>query len=174
MSTPEYGPSGYLPPKAAKRARKIILREQMGWGWPLAAIAAALVVVIAGLLFLRGFTRPPGEPFVPVGAVTAVEPGGAAVMRAGELTVVVLRTGGGVRVFAAQHATTVWCPESQRLESPDSAWRPDGTRTFGSGDSLQPLDSVVFDGLIYVDVATRRTAPPVAPGSEPPVCLHMG
>ena len=174
MSTPEYGPSGYLPPKAAKRARKIILREQMGWGWPLAAVAAALVVVVAGMLFLRGVTRTPAEPFVPLGTVTDVEPGGAAVMTAQDIPFVVVRAGGGVRVFAAQHPATVWCPRSQRLESPDSTWRLDGARTFGSGESLRPVDSVVFDGLLYVDPTTERTPAPVAPSTQPPLCLRMG
>jgi hypothetical protein len=174
VSTPEYGPSGYLPPKAAKRARKIILREQMGWGWPLAAVAAALVVVVAGLLFLRGFTRAPGEPFVAVASLTEVQPGEAAVLTAQEMPALIVRAGGALRAFAAQHATTVWCAGSQRLESPDSAWRIDGTRTFGSGESLRPLHSVVFDGVIYVDFTSELPAPPPQPGNQPPACLRMG
>jgi hypothetical protein len=174
LSTPEYGPSGYLPPKAAKRARKIILREQMGWGWPLAAVAAALVVVIAGVLFLRGFTRAPGEPFVAVGSLTQVQPGEAAVLTAQNMPALIVRTGGTLRAFVAQHAATVWCAESQRLESPDSAWRVDGARTFGPGESLRPLNVVVFDGLIYVDVTSELPAPPPEPGNQPPACLRMG
>jgi hypothetical protein len=174
VSSPEYGPGGYLPPKAAKRARKIILREQMGWGWPLAAVAAALVVVVAGVLFLRGFTRAPAAPFVAVGSVSDVPLGGAAVLTADEMPALVVRAGGTLRAFQAQHATTVWCPESQRLESPDSTWRLDGARTFGAGESLQPLDVEVFAGVIYVDFTTEQTPAAVEPGSRPPSCLRMG
>ena len=174
MSTPEYGPSGYLPPKAAKRARKIILREQMGWQWPLAAGFAALIVVVAGVFFLRGFNRPPAEPFIPLGSITQVPPGEAMVVDGPEDAAVIVRVGGDVRAFEAQHATTIWCAESQRLESPDSVWRLDGTRTYGAGESLRPLGARVFDGVVYVDFSASLPAPAAAPDGGPPRCLAMG
>ena len=174
LSTPEYGPSGYLPPKAAKRARKIILREQMGWQWPLAAGVAALLVVVAGVFFLLGLNRAPAEPFVAVGSITQVPPGDAAVLTADGRSAVVVRAGGGLRAFEAQHDTTVWCPVSQRLESPDSTWQLDGTRTHGIGESLRPLAAQVFDGTVYVDFTSPSTPPAPAPGGGPPQCLAMG
>ncbi|MTV26636.1 hypothetical protein FTX61_14610 [Nitriliruptoraceae bacterium ZYF776] len=33
QQTPEFGPSGYLPERASKRARKIVLRAPLGLQW---------------------------------------------------------------------------------------------------------------------------------------------
>nr|MBA2530088.1 adenosylcobinamide-GDP ribazoletransferase [Euzebyales bacterium] len=66
MKQPDYGPRGYLPERAAKRARKIVLREQMGPAWPLAAVAAALLVGATGLWYLVTAGRPPGPPYTPL------------------------------------------------------------------------------------------------------------
>jgi hypothetical protein len=62
---PEFGPRGYLPERAAKRARKIILREPLSLAWVIGAILAGLALVIAGVLFLQRddpLRAPPTEP----------------------------------------------------------------------------------------------------------------
>ena len=175
MSGPEFGPGGYLPPKAAKRARKIVLREQMGFGWPLAAVAASLLVLIAGGAFLLQMSRPPAYPYVAFAPLTDVPAGGAATLTAPDTgwTAHIVRAGGGVRAFAGEPGDPTWGPESGRLETEDAAWRPDGTlvhRVGSARESLVPLRSVVHDGVIYVDVANLGTPPPPALGDRAPVC----
>ena len=170
MSAPEFGPGGYLPQKAAKRARKIVLREQMGFGWPLAAVGAALIVVIAGGLFLRGFGDPPPPPFVAIAPLDEVPAGGALTVQEGDgAPLLVVRATGTVRVFAAR-GDIIWCADSQRLEVPGASWMADGRRAFGNGPSLQPLESVVFDGEVYVNVTNPLPPPPAAPSDTPPAC----
>ena len=169
-NAPDFGPGGYLPSKAAKRARKIVLREQMGFGWPMAAIAAALLVGVAGVAFLRSSSQPPAAPFQAVGEIAAVEASGAGVLGTGAAKVLVVRAAGPVRVFAAEAATPIWCPETRRLESPDAAWTADGRSVFGSAPSLQPLRSVVFDGVLYVDLTPSLPRPAAGPPGARPAC----
>lgn len=174
---PEFGPGGYLPPKAAKRARKIVLREQMGFGWPMAAVAAALLVAIAGGAFLYSFTRPPAYPFIEMQPLTDVPVGGAAMIEAtaGPVPALVVRAGGTLRTFHAQDGSIRWCAESARLETADGAWLPDGTLVYGDVlRSLVPLRSTVHDGVIYVDFESEIAPPPPALGDEPPVCRGAG
>jgi nitrite reductase/ring-hydroxylating ferredoxin subunit len=95
------GRVAYLPPRAA-RARKLILRSQLGRGWILASALFGLVILAAGVLFLTRDGHP-GPPWVrvaplaalPAGAVTQVQlaPDGQ--------VVVVDRRGGDVRAFLA-------------------------------------------------------------------------
>jgi nitrite reductase/ring-hydroxylating ferredoxin subunit len=100
------GRVAYLPPRAAK-ARKLILRSQLGRGWIVASALFGLVILVAGVLFLTRDGRP-GPPWVrvaplsslPAGAVTEVAgPGG--------LVVVVDRRDGELRAFLAPHGP---CP----------------------------------------------------------------
>ena len=170
MTGPEFGPGGYLPPKASKRARKIVLREQMGQGWPLAAIAAAVLVAGAGLVYVLTANRPPGEPFVPVGALTEVPAGQADTLASEGAEALIVRAGGAVRAFRAEPDGVAWCAESRRLETPAAAWTPDGRVVYGDAESLTPLPTTVFDGEIYIDPTRELESPPPARGSEPPVC----
>lgn len=172
MSGPEFGPGGYLPPRAAKRARKIVLREQMGFGWPLAAVAASVLVLVAGGVFLYLSTRPPSEPFLPVTQLTDVPADGAAIGTTVDppgLVALIVRAGGPLRAFEVDEAPT-WCPQSKRLETADAAWTADGRLVYGDRRSLKPLRSVVHDGIVYVDFTTPVPVLGEAPGSEPPVC----
>ncbi len=150
---PDYGPRGYLPPRAARRARKIVLREPMGLQWALAAVVAGLVVLAAGgLLLLR--TGPPGPPFVAVGEIAQVDPRGVGVLPLDDgRDVLVLRGAGGVTVFAAPAAQVEWCAERSHLiaTTGQAAWEPDGRLVGGAGDSLARLPSQVHDGELYVD-----------------------
>jgi hypothetical protein len=95
------GRVAYLPPRAA-RARKLILRSQLGRGWILASALFGLVILAAGVLFLTRDGHP-GPPWVrvaplaalPAGAVTQAQPAPD-----GQV-VVVDRRGGDVRAFLA-------------------------------------------------------------------------
>ncbi|HUG87123.1 MAG TPA: hypothetical protein VMM13_21320, partial [Euzebya sp.] len=49
---PEFGPGGYLPARAAQRARKIVLREQMGLHWAVAAVVAGLLILAITIPFV--------------------------------------------------------------------------------------------------------------------------
>ena len=172
MAGPEFGPGGYLPPKAAKRARKIVLREQMGWGWPLAAVAASLLVAVAGGIYLLTANRPPRAPFVAVTALDEVDAAGAGTVDApGAPAVLIVRAGGAVRTFRKPATDVVWCGESRRLEAGDAVWTAAGAAVFGARPSLSPLRSVVFDGTVYIDPAPLPR-PAAVPGGEPPACLR--
>lgn len=173
MKAPDFGPGGYLPSKAAKRARKIVLREQMGFGWPMAAVAAALLVGVAGVVFLRWSSQPPAAPFQAVGQISDVETSGSGVLGGGDAEVLVVRAAGPVRVFAAEEAAPQWCPKTRRLESPGAAWTPDGRTAFGTAPSLQPLRSVVFDGVLYVDLTSPLPRPAAGPPGAPPSCAGV-
>jgi hypothetical protein len=94
------GRVAYLPPKAA-RARKLILRSQLGRGWIVAAALFGLVILVAGVLFLTRDGHP-GPPWVRVAPLSSL-PDGAVTEVAGPAgqVVVVDRRGGGLRAFLA-------------------------------------------------------------------------
>ena len=171
MSGPEFGPEGYLPPKASARARKIVLREQMGSGWPLAALAASVLVLVAGGVFLFVSLRAPGDPYMPVRPLTEVPANGAAMGATVEPTMqaFLVRAGGGLKAFHVQDGIR-WCPRSRRIESDDAAWTIDGQLVYGELTSLQPLRTTVHDGVVYVDFSTPLPKPPETTGGKPPVC----
>lgn len=170
---PEFGPSGYLPPRAAKRARKIMLREPMGLQWAVAAMIAGVLVLVAGGALVLARSGPPGPPFVDAGPVADVDPAGAAVVPvAGGRRVLVVRGAGGVTVFADPGRPVEWCATSGRLESVDgTVWEPTGRLVGGDGDSLTRLPAEVHTGVLYVDptaTGQRRTAQPAVGAT--PVC----
>jgi hypothetical protein len=177
----EFGPGGYLPERAAKRARKIVLREQMGLQWPVAAGVAALLVLVAGGIFLVTGIGPPGAPFAAVLEIEQVDPRGAEVLPAGEVRgtdlappaadLAVVRAGGGVRVFVVPTPDVAFCEASGRLESPAGAvWNANGRLLGGPGASLTPVPAQVFDGVLYVDAASRGTPPPAEDVGATPAC----
>lgn len=169
---PDFGPGGYLPRRAAQRARKIILRERMGLGWPVAAVAAAVVLAVVGAVFLLTRTVAPGPPFLRVGELAEVDQGGVTLVEhaGAPQALLVVRVGGGVGVFEAPGEPVVYCPESRRLEAPGAVWNLRGRLVGGDGDSLRPLSSQVHDGILYVDPAPMTPAPPPVPQGETPVC----
>lgn len=170
VKQPEYGPPGYLPERAARRARKIVLREQMGRGWPLAAIVAGVVVAGAGLLFVVSASRPPGPPYEAVAPIAEVEAGAADVLPAPSGELLVVRRG-AVRAFAAPEGEVAWCANSGRIEADDGrVWAADGRLVGGDGRSLQPLRSTVFDGTLYVDPTARLPVPTPDQRGERPAC----
>ncbi len=175
VKEPEYGPRGYLPERASKRARKIVLREQMGVGWPLAAIGAAVLVATVGITFLLR-SGPPDPPFRAAAPLTAVAPSAAeviAVQESGE-EVLVVRAGGGVRVFTPSPDDIVWCADTRRLESAaGQVWTLDGILVGGSGVSLRALPSTVYDGQLYVDPTAPESPLPTDPRDESPGCFGV-
>jgi len=101
--TPGRDPGGrvaYLPPRAA-RARKLILRSQLGRGWILASALFGIVILAAGVLFLARAGRP-GPPWVRVARLSALPAGAVTEVRgpAGQV-VVVDRRGGELRALLA-------------------------------------------------------------------------
>jgi hypothetical protein len=164
---PEFGPSGYLPDRAAKRARKIVLRAPLGLQWVVASLVAGVVVVVAGVLLLTG-DRAPGEPWVALGPVEEVR-----TVTIDEEHDVVLVGGGRVRAFAdAGELDLGYCEASRRLESPDGGvWSLTG-RGLGGTPSLQEHPTAVHGGTLYLD--PTRTSPAPAPSDEPaePACVE--
>lgn len=170
---PDFGPSGYLPPRAAKRARKIMLREPLGLQWAIAAGIAGLLVLVAGSVLVLRMSGPPGAPFVAAGQVSTVDPRGAKVVTTAAGTdALVVRAAGGVTVFTAPDRHVSWCAESRRLESPDGAvWEPDGRLVGGRGRSLTRLPAEVHDGVLYVDpTAEGQRRPPQPAQAATPAC----
>jgi hypothetical protein len=91
----------YLPPKAA-RARKLILRTQLGRGWILAAALFGVLILATGALYLATAGRP-GPPWVRVAPLSAVPAGTAGELPGpGGQVVVVDRRDDRLRAFLAQ------------------------------------------------------------------------
>jgi hypothetical protein len=162
---PSFGPSGYLPERAAKRARKIVLRAPLGMQWIVASVIAGLVVVAAGVLFLQRSAEPPPAPWEPIGTLEELAP--THVVEG--LDVLVVAAGGRVRAFADAQDVS-YCAASNRLEAPDGrVWNLTG-RGFGGTGSLAEHPTLVQDGTVYLD--PTRTAAGASPSDEPaePAC----
>lgn len=163
---PEFGPSGYLPQRAAKRARKIVLRAPLGLQWIVASIVAGAVVVVAGVLFLQRSAEPPPAPWVDAGAVEDVRPAGFDA----DLEVLLVAAGGRVRAFAG--ATDVrYCAASNRLEADDGrVWSLTG-RGFAGVASLDEHPTRLQDGRVYVDPTVTAPAPEPTGDPAEPACF---
>lgn len=168
---PEYGPRGYLPERAARRGRKIILREPLGRGWIVASVLAAVALAAIGVAYWTLQAGPPRAPFVIAGPLDRYDPRGADTVAVDGHEVLVVRGAGGIRTFAAPDAPAVWCRDSRRIEARDgTVWDLSGRRTGGSGPSLRPLRAEVHDGRLYVDPSTQLTVPAPAATDERPHC----
>ncbi len=163
---PDFGPSGYLPERASKRARKIVLRAPLGLQWIIAAAVFGIIVVVAGVLWL-GTSGPPTAPYVAVGSfsddfatvpVTHLDDLDAWVVTAGPLMV----------VAGADVDALTYCEDSRRLQDGARVWDLAG-RGLGT-DSLQTHPAVVHDGTLYVDPTVTRPGARPAPDPEPPAC----
>jgi hypothetical protein len=160
----EFGPSGYLPERASKRARKIVLRAPLGAQWIVAAVVAGVAVIVAGVWFLATAGDPPPEPWIAVGAVDELPAAEAAT----GIDVLVVAAGGRVRAFA--DATDVrYCEPTNRLEAPDGrVWSLTG-RGFGTG-SLAEHPTLTQDGIAYVDPTRTSPGPDPEPDGVAPGC----
>ena len=148
---PEFGPSGYLPPKASARARKIVLRAPLGLQWVIGSLVVGVVVLVAGWLLLRASSAPLPEPWVAVGPAAEV---GAAEWHDG-LDVLLVGAGGRIRAFVGAD-DVAYCPESNRLEAEGRVWTLTG-RGLGT-DSLEEHPTFVQDDVLYVDPTRTVTA----------------
>lgn len=154
MPDPSFGPSGYLPDRAARRARKIVLRAPLGLQWVVASLVAGAVVLVAGVLLLGRGADAPGEPWVVLGAVADLPASG----EDGATGLLVVHVAGRVRAFDAPDGVA-YCAASNRLEHPDGrVWALTG-RGFASTPSLAPAPTLTVSGIAYVD--------PTAPGAPP-------
>src|SRR5829696_5287306 len=93
------GRVAYLPPKAA-RARKLILRSQLGRGWIVAAALFGVVILAAGALFLARAGRP-GAPWIRVAPVSSMADGAVTEVAGAAGQVVVVDRRGTLRAFLA-------------------------------------------------------------------------
>jgi hypothetical protein len=149
VSTPDPGAprrTAYLPPRAAK-ARKLILRSQLGRGWIVASAVFGLVILAAGGLYLARAGRP-GAPWVrvaplealPAGAVTEV-PGASRSARqalAGQV-VVVDRRGDEPRVFLAAPGPCQVVAAGAGFARPCAGQRWDAAGTPAAGQAFPAL-----------------------------------
>lgn len=168
---PDFGPSGYLPDRAARQARKIILRAPLGLGWLIAAGVFGLVLLTAGTVFL--LTRGPDEPAPPFQGLISVRviemAGGGAPQPSNDVLYVLL--GARPRVYADQVLLELhYCADSDQIEgSDDRTWSVTGRGNAGI-PSLEQYPSTVWNGSIYVDQTTRIPGPAPSNDISEPAC----
>jgi hypothetical protein len=147
--------TAYLPPRAA-RARKLILRTQLGLPWVIAALAFAGLILLAGAFFLVQTGRP-GAPWVRVGPASAFQPTTVLQIQAPDGRLVVVdRRDGLLRTFQAPGGP---CAVEGAVESGFSrpctgqTWDADGVATSPSGGAaLRRVPAQVARGDLYVDL----------------------
>ena len=166
-SSPDFGPRGYLPERASKRARKIVLRAPLGLQWIVAAVVFGVLVVVAGVLWLSG-GGPPGPPYVEVGALPSAA--GPTVTALDEVDAwLVTGSGPALAVPREQVAQLAWCEAAGHFESADGrAWSATG-RGYGT-PSLRTHPVVVHDGTVYVDPTAVRDGARPAEEAVDPAC----
>jgi hypothetical protein len=152
------GRIAYLPPRAA-RARKLILRSQLGRGWIVAAALFGLVILAAGALFLARGGRP-GAPWVRVAPVSALPAGAVAEVPGPAGQVVVADRRAGLRAFlTAPGPCPVQAAAGGGFARPCTTqrWDADGTPSgaLGEGGSppapLRRVPAALAAGDLYVD-----------------------
>ncbi|TVR27667.1 MAG: hypothetical protein EA387_00895 [Nitriliruptor sp.] len=161
----EFGPSGYLPERASKRARKIVLRAPLGAQWIVASLVAGVAVVIAGLLFLQQSSGAPSEPWIPAAEVAELDratPGA-------DGTVLLVVGASRVRAFV-DAASLAYCEPTNRLESEGGGvWTLTG-RGLGGADSLDEHPTTIHDDTVYVDPSRVLPGPPASEEPAEPGC----
>lgn len=171
---PEFGPGGYLPQRAAKRARKIVLRAPMGMHWIWGAVAVGVAVLIVGIVFLSTAGGPPGAPYVVLADVDDVREGPLpeSTSSASDGGVEYLSTSAGrLRLFHVEPEAwpLAWCEASRRLEGRGGVWSPTG-RGLGGAASLAEHPTVIVDGVVYWDPSTTLPGPVSDPGAVARAC----
>jgi hypothetical protein len=151
------GRVAYLPPRAA-RARKLILRTQLGRGWILASALFGVVILAAGVLFLaRG--GHPGPPWVRVAAITALPVGTVTQVAGPAGQAVVVDRRDGLRAFLGPAGP---CPvraagDGFARRCTGQRWDASGAPAGGGGSAgsatppLRRVPAVVSGGALYVD-----------------------
>lgn len=154
----DFGPGGYLPDRASRRARKVILRARMGLQWVVATVVAGVVIVVAGVLWLAQSDDPPGPPWVAVGTITAIDE--AAVVPALDTLVLTL---GRPRAFVEPSGQDLlWCGEQRRIEARVGddwlVWSSTGRPLTGQ-EPLSQHPTRVHDGVLYLDPSVTIASP---------------
>lgn len=168
---PEFGPGGYLPQRAAARARKIVLRAELGLQWVIASIVAGVILLVAGVLWWRAGSELPAR-YEPVIAAEAVdEPGEAAT--AGRFFV--LNDAGRVRAFALVEPSLTYCRETGNLEARTGpgerrVWSVTG-RSLDGGAGLAQYPVTVADDTVQADPTRPLPAPAGRDEGVEPACL---
>lgn len=166
---PEFGPSGYLPPRASARARKIVLRAPLGLQWVVGALLAGVAVVVAGVLWLTS-SGPPAAPFEATATIAEVDDAVALE----QVDTLLVLAGGPAVAFAdlAEH-DLVYCPSTGRVEGivdgVAGTWHAGTGRGFGV-ESLARHPVVVHDGVAWVDPTRQLAGPRPADDREDPGC----
>jgi hypothetical protein len=150
---------GYLPRKAAQR--KIIIRRTLGLPWVLAALAAALLIAVAGIGFLLSDPGRPPRRYADQGALTAYP--------AGQVTA--LPSGAG---WVDRRATvSVWLTRADFCPG-DGGWAAGATRWDAAGrtrdgrDNLLAAATRVAQGRLYVAAQQTRRVAGAAPADLGP------
>ena len=156
------GRVAYLPPRAAK-ARKLILRSQLGRGWIVASALFGLLILVAGVLFLTRDGHP-GPPWVRVAPLSSLPDGAVAEVAgpAGQV-VVVDRRGGGLRAFLAPPGPCPVRGAGSGFARPCAGQRWDRTgapasnlRDGQEAPPLRPVTPLFAGGDLYVNPAPDR------------------
>lgn len=164
---PEFGPSGYLPERASRRARKIVLRAPLGLQWVVGSVLAGVAVLIAGVLFLQRAGAAPTTPWTPVAQVAAVAPS----LEVVEDGVLLVAAGGRLRAFLDATEVT-YCASSNRLEASDGrVWQLTGRGTGGTA-SLREHPVLVHDGTAYLDLTRTLPGPEPTADAVAPGCVR--
>jgi hypothetical protein len=151
------GRVAYLPPRAA-RARKLILRSQLGRGWILASALFGVVILAAGVLFLARAGHP-GPPWVRVAAVSSLPAGTVTEVAGPSGQAVVVDRRDGLRAFLAPPGP---CPvraadDGFARSCTGQRWDASGAPAGGGGTgqngrpALRRVPAVVAGGALYVD-----------------------
>ena len=151
------GRVAYLPPRAA-RARKLILRSQLGRGWIVAAALFGVVILAAGVLFLARAGRP-GAPWVRVAPVAALPDGTVTEVPGPAGQVVVADRRGQLRAFLAPPASCPVRPAGSGFARPCTGQRWDASGSPASDlrdgqeapPPLRQVPAAVAGGDLYVD-----------------------
>jgi hypothetical protein len=142
----------YLPPKAF-RARKLILRTQLGLPWLLGAVVVAGAILVAGVLFLVRSGHP-SAPWARLGPATGFAPGAVSQTAGPAGSVVVVDRRDGVRAFLAERGP---CPVEAAgggfARPCDGArWDLAGSPAPGSGAAtMHRVPAQLSGGDIWVD-----------------------
>ena len=147
---------GYLPRKAANR--KLVIRAQLGLGWVLGALGAAVVLGVAAVVFLLSRPDRPPAPYVDEGALATYPEQAVKPLPAGDGWID-RRTG-----LAAVAGPLSFCPADGGWVGPNGRrYDAEGRAESGTGITLWAVRAA--SGRVYVD----RTATTTVTGQSEPL-----
>jgi hypothetical protein len=173
----------YLPPRAAK-ARKLILRSQLGLPWMLTAALFGVVILAAGTLFLVKGGRP-GAPWVRLAPLTRFADGAVTQVAGPSGQVVVVDRRGSPRAFMLAPGPCPVVGAGGGFARPcagqawDSAGRPAAApgRVAPAAPPMRPVPLQIARGDLYINLERRASigaAPPTRAGTGGGAGAHRG